>query len=112
MIAYVAQSLCGRTELWVVRFAGPRIDGGESAYRALFSVTGGEAPGPVSRCELGRTPLNANRQIDRVTAAALHPELVRRAEAEWATLDELDQFDPKLNIKDVGELLTAEGGEA
>ncbi len=35
MTAYVAQSLFGRTEVWAVRLAGPRIDGGESAYRAL-----------------------------------------------------------------------------
>jgi len=75
-------------------------------------VASDEVASPITRCELGQTPLNAKRQIDRATAAALHPELVRRAEAEWATLDELDQFDPKLNIKEVDELLTAEGGEA
>ena len=40
------------------------------------------------RCELRQTPLNAKLPIDRATATVLHPELVRRAEAEWATLDD------------------------
>jgi len=78
----------------------------------LIAVAGGEVLGHVHSRALEQTPLNAKRQIDRATAAALHSELVRRAEAAWATLDELDQFDPKLNIKEVDELLTAEGGEA
>jgi len=84
----------------------------------------------------GADPLNAKRPIDRATAAALHPELVRRAEAEWATLDdadspdnatgdtggtggdgaavldELDRLDPELDIAEVDALLIVEGGEA
>jgi len=81
----------------------------------------------------GQTPLAAKRPIDRVTATALHPELVRRAEAEWATLDdagrpdntggdtggdgaavlaELARLDPALDSAEVDALLIAEGGEA
>ena len=109
-IIYVTQNLFGRR-------CGPsgsrgRAWASESRGTVPFAVAGGEVLRHVHRCELGQSPLNAKRPIDRARAAALHPELVRRAEAEWATLDELDQFDPKLNIKEVDELLTAEGGEA
>jgi len=117
----------------VVQLDGPHTDWDELAYRALFVVASGEEPGHISACELGQTPLNAKHPIDRTTAAALHPELVRRAEAAWATLDdagspdnaagdtgdngaavldELDQHDPALDITEVDALLIAEGGEA
>jgi len=94
-IRYVTQDLFGREELWAVWTARPRTGFGEPSYRALFAVAvaGGEDPGPITHCELGRTPLNAKRPIDRATAAALHSELVRRAEAEWATLDDVSSPD-------------------
>jgi len=134
-ITYVTQNLFGREELWAVCTAGPRTGFGEPSYRALFAVAvaSDEVASPITRCELGQTPLNAKRLIDRTTAAALHPELVRRAEAEWATLDdagnshnvagdlggdgaavldELDQLDPALDIAEVDALLIAEGCEA
>ncbi len=95
---------------------------GASRPIGLFSVAGGEAPGPISRCELGRTPPNAKRPIDRATVAALHPELVCRTHAELighddaddpgdpdgdgqAVRDELDQLDPALDITEVDALL-------
>jgi len=134
-ITYVTQDLFGREDVWAVWTVRPRTGFGEPSYRALFAVAGGENPGPITHCELGRTPLNAKRPIDRATAAVLHPELVRRAEAEWATLDdagspdnaaartacgaggaavldELDRLDPALDIAEVDALLIAEGGEA
>ncbi len=132
-ITYVTQNLFGREELWAVCTAGPRTGFGEPSYRALFAVASGEIASSITCCELGRTPLNAKRPIDRATAAALHPELVRRAEAEWATpddagssgnaagdmggngaavLDKLDRLDPALDIAEVDALLIAEGGEA
>jgi len=127
-----------REELWAVWTARPRTGFGEPRYRALFAVAvaSDEVASPITRCELGRTPLNAKRPIDRATAAALHPELVRRTEAEWATLDdagspdnaagdtgdtggdsaavldELDRLDPALDIAEVNALLIAERGEA
>ncbi len=89
MIVYVMQSLFGRTELWAVQLDGPRTGWGEPAYRALFAVASGEIPGRVSPCELGHTPLHAKEPIARERAAELHPELVRRAEADLITADEL-----------------------
>ena len=132
-IRYVTQDLLGRQELWAVWTAQPRMGFGEPSYRALFAVASGEVASSITRCELGRTPLAAKRSIDRATAAALHPELVRRAEAEWATLDdagnphnvagdmggdgaavldELARLDPALDSAEVDALLIAEGGEA
>jgi len=137
-IRYVTQDLFGRQELWAVWTARPRTGFGEPSYRALFAVAvaSGEVASPITRCERGRTPLDAKRPIDRATATALHPELVRRAKAEWATLDdagspdnaagdtggtggdgaavldELDRLDPALDIAEVDALLIAEGGEA
>ena len=94
-IRYVIQDLFGRRDIWAVRTARPRTNIGEPTYRALFSVAGGEAPGPISRCELGRTPLNAKRPIDRATVAALHPELVCRVQAELIGHDDAgDPGDP------------------
>ncbi len=130
-----------REELWAVGTAQPRTGFGEPSYRALFAVAvaSDEVASPITRCELGWTPLAAKRPIDRATAAALHPELVRRADAEWATLDdagspdnaagdtggtggtggdgaavldELDRLDPALDIAEVDALLIAEVGEA
>ena len=88
-IRYVTQDLFGRQELWAVGTAQPRTGFGEPSYRALFAVAvaSDEVASPITRCELGQTPLAAKRPIDRATAAGMHPELVRRAEAEWATLD-------------------------
>jgi len=123
-----------RRELWAVWTAQPRTGFGEPRYRALFAVAvaSDEVARPITRCELGRTPLAAKRPIDRATAAALHPALVQRAEAEWATLDdaggpdnaadamggdgaavrdELDRHDPALDIAEVDALLSAEGGQ-
>ncbi len=137
-ITYVTQNLFGREELWAVCTARPRTGFGEPSYRALFAVAvaSDEVASPIMRCELGQTPLNAKHSIDRATAAALHPELVRRAEAERATLDdagspdnaagdtggtggdgaavldELDRLDPALDITEVDALLIAEGGQA
>ncbi len=137
-IRYVTQDLFGRQELWAVWTARPRTGFGEPSYRALFAVAvdSDEVASPITRCELGQTPLNAKRPIDRAMAAALHPELVRRAEAAWATLDdagspdngagdtggtggdgaavlvELGRLDPALDIAEVDALLIAEGGEA
>ncbi len=132
-ITFVTQSLFGRQEVWAVWTAQPRTGFGEPRYRALFAVASGEVSSSITRCELGRTPLAAKRPIDRATAAALHPALVRRAEAEWATLDdagspanaagdtggagaaaldELDRRDPALDSAEVDALLIAEGGEA
>ena len=134
-ISFVTQNLFGREELWAVWTARPRTGFGELSYRALFvvAVVSDEIASPITRCELGQTPLNAKRPIDRATAAALHPELVRRADAEWATLDdagspdnaagatrvagaavldELAGLDPALDIAGVDALLIAEGGEA
>ncbi len=137
-IRYVTQDLFGRRELWAVWTARPRTGFGEPRYRALFAVAvaSDEGARPITRCELGQTPLNAKRPIDRATAAALHPALVQRAEAEWATLDdaggpdnaagdtggtggdgaavldELDRLDPALDIAEVDALLIVEGGEA
>jgi len=109
-----------------VRLDGLRTGGGELAYRALFAVASGEEPGHIFACELGQTPLNAKRPIDRATAAALHPELVRRAEAEFgaalddagapgddaddgvAVLDEID--DPEMESAEVDAPLSAEEG--
>ena len=103
--------------------ARPRTGFGEPRYRALFAVANDEDPGLITRCALGRTPLAAKHPIDRATAAALHPELVRRAEAEFGpaddagttdsddggdgagVLDELDQLDPALDIAKVDALL-------
>ncbi len=83
-IRYVTQDLFGRRELWAVWTARPRTGFGEPRYRALFAVAvaSDEGARPITRCELGQTPLNAKRPIDRATAAALHPALVQRAEAE------------------------------
>ncbi len=110
-------------ELWAVWTARPRTGFGELRYRALFAVAvaSDEVARPITRCELGQTPLNAKRPIDRATAAALHPALVRRAEAAWAmlddagnpdnaagdtdddaaVLDELDRRDPALDIAEI-----------
>jgi len=134
-ITYVTQNLFGREEVWAVWTARPRTGFGEPRCRALFAVASGEIARSITRCELGQTPLNAKRPIDRATAA-LHPELVRRAEAAWATLDdasspdnvagdtsgtggagaavldELDRLDPALDIAQVDALLIAERGEA
>jgi len=121
-------------EVWAVGIAQPRIGFGEPSYRALFAVAvaSDEVASPITRCELGQTPLAAKRPIDRATAARMRPELVRRAEAEWATLDnagspdnadgtgsdgaavldELARLDPALDIAEVDALLIAEGGEA
>ncbi len=128
-IRYVTQDLFGRRELWAVWTARPRTGFGEPRYRALFAVAvaSDEGARPITRCELGQTPLNAKRPIDRATAAALHPALVQRAEAEWATLDdaggpdnaagdtggtdgaavldELDRLDPALDIAEVDALM-------
>ncbi len=121
--------------MWAVWTTRPRTGFGEPSYRALFAVAvaSDEVASPITRCELGRTPLAAKRPIDRATAAALHPELVCRAEAEWAmlddaggpdnaagdtdgdgaaVLDEMDRRDPELDITEVDALLIAEGGEA
>jgi len=134
-IRYVTQDLFGRQELWAVWTARPRTGFGEPSYRALFAVAvaSDEVASPITRRELGQTPLAAKRPIDRVTATGMHPELVRRAEAEWATLDdagspdnaagatrvasaavldELDGLDPALDIAGVDALLIAEGCEA
>jgi len=94
-------------------------------------VASDEVASPITRCELGQTPLAAKRPIDRVTATGMHPELVRRA--AWATLDdagrpdntggdtggdgaavlaELARLDPALDSAEVDALLIAEGGEA
>jgi len=130
-IRYVTQDLFGRQELWAVGTAQPRTGFGEPSYRALFAVAvaSDEVASPITRCELGRTPLAAKRPIDRATAAALHSELVRRAEAEWAplddagspvnaggdtggdgavALDDLDRHDPGLDVAAVDELLIAD----
>ncbi len=130
-IRYVTQDLFGREEMWAVCTERPRTGFGEPRYRALFAVAvaSDEVASPITRCELGQTPLNAKRPIDRATVAALHPELVRRAEAAWATLDnagspgsaagdtgdtgddgaavldELDRLDPALDIAEVDALL-------
>ena len=121
--------------MWAVWTARPRTGFREPRYRALFAVAvaSDEVARPITRCELGQTPLNAKRPIDRATVAALHPELVRRAEAAWATLDaagspdngagdtdgdgatvldKLDRLDPELDIAEIDALLIAEGGEA
>ncbi len=133
-ISFVTQNLFGREELWAVWTARPRTGFGEPSYRALFvvAVVSDEIASPLTRCELGQTPLAAKRPIDRATAARMRPELVRRAEAEWATLDnagspdnadgtgsdgaavldELARLDPALDIAEVDALLIAEGGEA
>jgi len=118
-----------------VGIAQPRTGFGEPSYRALFAVAvaSDEVASPITRCELGQTPLAAKRPIDRVTATGMHPGLVRRAEAEWATLDdagspdnaagdtggdgaavrdELARLDPALDSAEVDALLIAEGGEA
>jgi len=117
--------------LWAVWTAQPRTGFGEPRYRALFAVAvaSDEGARPITRCELGQTPLNAKRPIDRATAAALHPALVQRAEAEWATLDdaggpdnaadamggdgaavrdELDWHDPALDSAEVGPSVAME----
>ena len=130
-ITFVTQNLFGREELWAVWTAQPRTGFGEPSYRALFAVAvaSDEVASPITRCELGRTPLAAKRPIDRATAAALHSELVRRA--EWAplddagspvnaggdtggdsaaALDDLDRLDPALDSAEVDALLIAEGG--
>jgi len=132
-IRYVTQDLFGRQELWAVGTARPRTGFGEPSYRALFAVAvaSDEVASPITRCELGQTPLAAKRPIDRVTATGMHPELVRRA--AWATLDdagrpdntggdtggdgaavldELARLDPALDSAEVDALLIAEGGEA
>ena len=124
-----------RQELWAVWTARPRTGFGEPRYRALFAVAvaSDEVASPITRCELGQTPLAAKRPIDRVTATGMHLELVRRAEAEWATLDdagrpdnaggdtggdgaavldELARLDPALDSAEVDALLIAEGGQA
>ncbi len=140
-ITYVTQELFGRRGMWAVWTARPRTGVGEPSYRALFAVAvaTGDARGQVHRCELGWTPLNAKEPITREQAADLHPALVRRAEAEWATLDdagspdnaasdtgdtgdtdgdgaavldELDRLDPAPDMAEVDALLIAEGGEA
>ncbi len=121
--------------MWAVWTARPRTGFREPRYRALFAVAvaSDEVARPITRCELGQTPLNAKRPIDRATAAALLPALVQRAEAEWATLDdaggpdnaagdmgddgaavldELDRHDPALDIAEVDALLITDGGEA
>ena len=122
MIVYVMQALFGRTELWAVQLDDPRTGWGESAYRALFTVASGEIPGRVSSCELGHTPLHAKEAITREQAAELHPELVRRAEAELSTVDdagdtagdgravrdELNWHDPARTSTAVDELLIAD----
>jgi len=92
-----------RRELWAVWTAQPRTGFGEPRYRALFAVAvaSDEVARPITRCELGRTPLAAKRPIDRATAAALHP----------AVGDELDRHDPALDIAEVDALLSAEGGQ-
>ncbi len=132
-IRYVTQDLFGRQELWAVGTARPRTGFGEPSYRALFAVAvaSDEVASPITRCELGQTPLAAKRPIDRVTATGMYPELVRRA--AWATLDdagrpdntggdtggdgaavlaELARLDPALDSAEVDALLIAEGGEA
>jgi len=134
-IRYVTQDLFGRQELWAVWTARPRTGFGEPSYRALFAVAvaSDEVASPITRCELGQTPLAAKHPIGRVTATGMHPELVRRAGAEWATLDdagrpdnaggdtggdgaavlaELARLDPALDSAEVDALLIAEGGEA
>lgn len=135
-ISFVTQNLFGREEVWAVWTARPRTGFGEPRYHALFAVAGGEDLGRVHSCELGWTPLHAKRPIDRATAAVLHLELVRRADAAWATLDDagspdnvagdtggtgdtgaavrddLAQLDPALDIAEADALLIAEGGEA
>lgn len=126
-IIYVTQNLFGRR-------CGPsgsrgRAWASESRGTVPFAVAGGEVLRHVHRCELGQSPLNAKRPIDRATAAALHSELVRRAEAEWAplddagspvnaggdtggdsaaALDDLDRHDPGLDVAAVDELLIAD----
>jgi len=116
--------LPNREELWAVCTARPRTGFGEPRYRALFAVAvaSDEVASPITRCELGRTPLNAKRPIDRATVAALHPELVCRVQAELighddagdpgdpdgdgqAVFDELDRLDPALDITEVDALL-------
>jgi len=77
MISYVKREWLGRVEVWAVNTAAPYERGGEPSYPALFVLAGTAA---VSRCELGRTPLAAKEAIGRDEAAALHHELVRRAE--------------------------------
>jgi len=126
--------LPNREELWAVCTARPRTGFGEPRYRALFAVAvaSDEVASPITRCELGRTPLNAKRPIDRATAAAGHPPGVARGAAEGATLDDaggpdnaagamgddgaavlddLDRHDPALDIAEVDALLSAEGGQ-
>jgi len=125
-IRFVTQNLFSREEVWAVWTARPRMGFGEPRCRALFAVANGEDPGPITRCALGRTPLAAKHPIDRAMTAALHPALVRRVGAAWATLDdagspdnaagdtdgdgagvlaELDRLDPALDMAEVDALL-------
>ncbi len=133
MIASVRRTLSGETTVWAVSLDDPRTGFGQPLYRALTARIGGATPGDVHGCALSQTPLDDKERITREEAAALHPDLVRRAEAEWATLDdvdspdnaagdtgdngaavldELDRHDPALDITEVDALLIAEGGEA
>ncbi len=127
----MTQNLFGREESWAVWTAQPRTGFGEPSYRALFAVAvaSDEVASPITRCELGQTPLAAKRPIDRATTVALHPELVRRAEAEFrpaddagatdsdtggdgaAVLDEMDRLAPALDIAKVDVLLIEEAQE-
>ncbi len=84
MIASVRRTLFGQTTVWALGDADdPRIGFGEPLYRALAVRLGGEMSGDVHAGGLSQTPLDDKERITRGEAAALHPALVRRAEAAF-----------------------------
>jgi len=122
MIRYDVRTLHGPTGLWAVWLDRPDTWFADPSYPALYAPVGGEAAGPVCGCAVDRTPLLDKREVDREEAAALHPDVVRRADEEWGTLDEagdpndaagdalavldeLDRHDPKLDIREIDALI-------
>lgn len=95
MIAYVTRTYTGRRELWVVAIDAPRDHVGVApTYPALFATYGGEVLGYVPMCKLGRTFLNLKENNAREGAATVHSALVRRAEAELTSLDDIGDGQP------------------
>ena len=77
-IVCLKHALFGWIELWAVNRDVSREDMGEPAYPALFRVVDGRL---VYECSPGRTALEGKKPVSRQEAAAVAPELVRRAES-------------------------------
>ncbi len=101
MIRYYARTLHGQTGLWAVRLDRPDTRFTDPSYPALYVPVGGEAPGPVCGCAVGRT----EEEWGALDEAGDPDDAAGDGLAVLARLDELDGAE--------GEALPiAEDGEA